>query len=67
MKTLKVYKENDDFVIERMGELNHATKQCFSTEEGLKEGLDAYNAVLDEYDVQVSKELWAMVIKHINK
>lgn len=34
MKKLKVYKENGEFVI---------------TEEGLKEGLQAYQSILDEY------------------
>lgn len=67
MKTLKVYKENGEFVIERMDEFNHSIKSNFITEEGLKEGLDAYDTVIDEYDVQVSKDLWTLVIKHLNK
>lgn len=65
MKTLKVYKENGEFVIERMDEFNHSIKRSYTTEEGLKEGLDAYDTVIDEYEV--SKDLWAMVIKHLNK
>lgn len=46
---------------------NHSIKSNFITEEGLKEGLDAYDTVIDEYDVQVSKNLWTLVIKHLNK
>lgn len=46
---------------------NHSIKSNFITEEGLKEGLDAYDTVIDEYDVQVSKDLWTLVIKHLNK
>lgn len=67
MKTLKVYKENDEFVIERVNEFNHSTKRFFITEEGLKEGIDAYHAVIDEYEIQVVKELQTLVIKHLNK
>lgn len=67
MKKLLVYKENDEFVIERVNEFNHSTKHYFITEEGLKEGLDAYDPVIHEYALEVSKELWAMVINHLGR
>ena len=65
-KTLKVYKENDAFVIERVNEFDHSFKRYFITEEGLKEGVDSYHLVMDEYDLQVSEDLWAMIIKHLS-
>lgn len=65
-KTLKVYKENGEFVIERVNGFNHATKRYFITEEGLKEGLDAYNFVIDDYEIEASKEVWALVINYLN-
>lgn len=67
MKTLKVYKENGEYVIERVNEFNHATKRYFITEEGLKEGLDAYLPVISEYEIEISDDLWALVINHLNK
>lgn len=66
MKKLQVYKENGEFVIERVNQFNHATKRFFITEDGLKEGLQAYKWVLHEYELEVSKELWAFVIKIVN-
>ncbi|RHW31495.1 hypothetical protein D1B31_22065 [Neobacillus notoginsengisoli] len=61
MKTLHVYKENGEFVIERVNEFNHATKRLFVTEEGLKEGLDCYRPVIAGYKVAVDVELIALV------
>lgn len=67
MKTLKIYKQNDEFVIERVNEFNHATKRFFITEEGLKEGLDAYRLVIEQYEIEASEDVWALVINHLNK
>lgn len=67
MKTLKVYKENDEFVIERVNEFNHATKRYFITEDGLKEGLDSYQSVIHEYRLEEAQDLWALDINHLNK
>lgn len=66
MKKIKVYMENGEFAIERVNEFNHSTKRYFLSEEGLKEGLDAYKPVLHDYDIEVSEELWALVINHLN-
>lgn len=66
MKKLSIYKENEKFVIERTDEFNHATKRFFTSEEGLKEGIQAYQPVLDEYELEVSEELWAFVINFLN-
>ncbi|WP_087974584.1 hypothetical protein [Oceanobacillus rekensis] len=65
MKTLKIYKDNNEFVIERVNEFNHATKRTYISEEGLKEALQSYKPVIEEYEIEVSKELWAFVINYL--
>lgn len=67
MKKLKVYKENGEFVIERVNEFNHATKRRFITEEGLKDGLDAYHPVISEYEIEPSEDVRTLVINHLNE
>lgn len=67
VKTLKIYMENGEYIIERVNEFNHATKRFFATEEGLKEGLDIYLPVIDEYQLEASEDVWALVINHISK
>lgn len=62
MKKLFIYRENGEFVIERVNQFNHATKRFFVSEEGLQEGIQAYSHVLDEYILQVAEDLWGMVI-----
>jgi len=66
MKKLLIYKENDDFVIERVNEFNHAFKRTFISEQGLLEGLQAYRLVISEYQLEVSDELWSMVLNFLN-
>lgn len=66
MKKLVLFMENGEFVIERVNEFNHATKRYFITEEGFLEGLQAYHPVMDEYTLEVSDELWALVINFVN-
>lgn len=67
MKTLKIYKQNDEFVIERVNEFNHATKRFFITEEGLKEGLDSYRLVMEQYEIEASEDVRTLVINHLNR
>lgn len=53
MKRLKIYKDEGEFVIERINEFNHATKRRFISEQGLLEGLDAYSSdELSKYELQ---------------
>lgn len=66
MKILKIYKENCDYVIERVNEFNHSEKRFFATETGLKEGLDVYKPVMDEYEIEASGSVWSLVINHLN-
>ncbi|MDC3422867.1 hypothetical protein NC661_21215 [Aquibacillus koreensis] len=67
MRKLKIYMENGEFIVERINEFNNATKRTFLTEEGLLEGLGAYIEVLDQYELEVSDELWAKVINFLNR
>jgi hypothetical protein len=67
MKKLKVYKQDGEFVIERVNEFNHSTKRFFITEEGLKEGLDAYHPVMDQYEIEASEDMWALVINYLGQ
>lgn len=66
MKVLKIYKEDNDFIIERINEFNHATKRYYKTEEGLKEGIDSYIPVLEEYEIKATDSVWPLVINHLN-
>lgn len=66
MKVLKIYKEDNDFIIERINEFNHATKRYYTTEEGLKEGIDSYIPVLEEYEIKATDSVWPLVINHLN-
>lgn len=66
MKKLLIYKENDEFVIERVNEFNHAFKRTFISEQGLLEGLESYQQVISEYELEVSEELWSMVLNFLN-
>lgn len=63
MKKLRIYKENGEFCIERVNQFDHATKRFFISEKGFKEGLIAYRPVIDEYEIEISKELYAFVAK----
>ena len=66
MKKLQIYKENGEFVIERVNEFNHAFKRNFISEQGLLEGVQSYQPVIDEYELEVSDELWSLVINFLN-
>ncbi|MRN07813.1 hypothetical protein EAI26_10725 [Lactobacillus sp. 0.1XD8-4] len=68
MKKLLIYKQKSHFIIERVNQFNHATKRYFISEQGLKEGLLAYhrNNELDQYELEVSEDLFALVTKMIN-
>ncbi|MBZ5753448.1 hypothetical protein [Metabacillus rhizolycopersici] len=67
MKKMLIYKENGEFVIERVSEFNHDSKQNFISEQGFLEGLQSYQQVMAEYELEVSDELWSLVINFLNK
>ncbi len=67
MKTLKIYKENDEFVIENINEMNKARKRYFLDEEDLKQALVAYSYVIDNYRVETSKDVREIVNRHLRK
>lgn len=64
-KKLKVYKENNMFVLERINQFNHATKRNYETESGLKLAIQSYKSVLDEYEIETTKETQALVINYL--
>lgn len=66
MKKLKIYMENGKFVIEHVNSFGHSTKSSFLSENSLKESLDSYAAVIDQYELEVSDELWAMVLNYVS-
>lgn len=66
MKKLLIYKQNGEFVIERVNEFNHAFKRAFISEQGLLEGLQSYRQVISEYQLDISEELWSMVLNFLN-
>lgn len=51
MKKLLMYKENDEFVLEHMNSFGYSIKRYFITEKGLKEELEIYQPVLDQYKI----------------
>ncbi|WP_186306453.1 hypothetical protein [Siminovitchia fortis] len=51
MKKLLMYKENGEFVLEHINSFGHSIKRFFITENGLKEELEAYQPVLDQYQI----------------
>lgn len=66
-KTLKIYKEDGDFVIERVNQFNHATKRYFMSEDGLREGLNAYWLDMDDYKLEVNEDLQTLVNHLLDK
>lgn len=66
MKKLLIYKENGEFVIERVNEFNHPFKRFYISEQGFLEGLQSYRQVISEYELEVSEELWSLVINFLN-
>jgi len=61
MKKLKIYRQNGEYVIERVNQFGHSTKRFFITEAGLIEGIEAYNPVIGEYEIELDDELWQVV------
>lgn len=66
MKILKIYKEDGEFVIERISESNDVRKRYFLAEGDLKEALAAYSFVINDYQVDVSEEIRPIVTKYLN-
>nr|WP_173026436.1 hypothetical protein [Aeromonas sp. Ne-1] len=71
MKQLLIYKENGEFVIERVNdhfalsyERQDSFKRRYTTENGFVEGLRSYQPIIKEYDVIVEKEL-KLIVKNL--
>lgn len=67
MKKLKIYKENDSFVLERINQFDHATKRFFITENGLLEAFDQYQHVMEEYElvIEQGQDLIGLITRHL--
>lgn len=53
--TLKVYVQDNDFVVERINPFNHSTKHKYISEDGLREGIEMYKSIADELDLLVQQ------------
>lgn len=67
-KVLKVYKDNDDYVLERINQFGHAFKKRFS-KAGLIEALQQYKTTgeLEEYDIQAADDVLTLVINTLSE
>lgn len=67
MKKLKIYKEDDSFVLERINQFDHATKRYFITENGLLEAFDQYQPVMEEYElfIEQGQDLIGLITRHL--
>lgn len=54
---LKVYLEDNEFVIERINPFNHSFKHKYITEDGLREGLESYIPIIEQMNIQVQQEV----------
>lgn len=66
MKTLKIYKQDDEFVLERINQFGTSFKSAFITADGLKEALDYYKWVIHEYQIVAAEDVWALVVNHLS-
>lgn len=66
MRTLKLYKEDDEFVVETINEFNHSWKHRYVTVKGLFDHLDSCAFAIRDWDIEASKELFASVVKHLS-
>lgn len=67
MSVLKIYKENDDYVMERIND--NATFKRHYRKAGLIVALQEYKTLgeLEKYDIQASNEVWALVINALSQ
>jgi hypothetical protein len=64
-KGINIYKENGEYVAERINEFNHSSKRYFVTLEGLFEYLETVQGLNGQVELEVSEELWATVINQL--
>lgn len=53
--TLKVYVQDNEFVVERINPFSHSTKHKYISEDGLREGIEMYKPIADELDLLVQQ------------
>lgn len=67
---LRIYEEKNQFVIERINQFNHSSKQFFDTDEEVKEALTHYvtSSELEKYDIEIEdNKIWSLVVNHLTK
>ncbi len=69
MKKLIIFKDNQDYVVQRTNEFGTKFEKRFVTEQGLEECLKDYktNNVIDDYEIETSDDLWKFVIDTLGK
>ena len=67
-KLLSVFRTNEGIVVEQQNELGIKFKNIFDTKEAMLEHLNAYktSGKLEDYELNIATEFWALVINHIN-
>lgn len=66
-KRISIFKSNGNFIVEIRGELFvHITKKSFDSEKQLLDYLKEFKS-LSDYELEVSEELWSLVINSLNR
>jgi hypothetical protein len=66
-KRISIFKSNGNFIVEISSDLFvHVTKKSFDSEKQLLDYLKEFKS-LSDYELEVSEELWSLVINSLNK
>lgn len=55
MSQLIVYLESDEFIVKHIDEFNESTTKKFLSEDGLHEGIKAYQLIADQLDLKIQQ------------
>lgn len=68
LKVLSVYRTSKGIIVERRNELGIESEQVFDQEKDMLQCLDNYKSKgnLDEYELNVDNEFWAIVVNHLS-
>lgn len=68
MKFLSVFRTDEGIIVERKNEFGTRFKKVFETVESMLEYIDTYKQTgkIDEYELNISNEFWAMVINFLS-
>ncbi len=66
-KRISIFKSNGNFIVEIRSDLFvHVTKKSFDSEKQLLDYLKEFKS-LSDYELEVSEELWSLVINSLNR